>query len=85
MKTIAKKGNGNGMKSIHATALRLKTREVLKQVRWQGATYQVTTFGTPVAVTPASAITAGADVLPVAEYERLIGAMGIPVALPPRS
>jgi prevent-host-death family protein len=63
------------LKTIQATDLRLRTREILEQVRWQGVTFAVTTFGHPVAV-----------ILSVEEYERLIATAaapnGIPVALP---
>lgn len=38
------------MKTIQATDLRLHTREIMESVRWQGAVYQVTTFGQPVAM-----------------------------------
>ena len=35
---------------IQATDLRIRTRDILEQVRWQGAIYTVTNFGQPVAV-----------------------------------
>jgi prevent-host-death family protein len=62
------------LKTIPATDLRLRTREILEQVRWQGETFAVTTFGHPVAV-----------ILSVEEYARLTATSsgaGIPVALP---
>ncbi len=59
------------MKTIQATDLRMKTREILDGAHWQGEIYQVTTFGHPVAV-----------ILPVAEYERLVNAAGISMELP---
>ncbi len=35
---------------IQATDLRVRTREILEQVRWKGTIYTVTNFGQPVAV-----------------------------------
>jgi prevent-host-death family protein len=61
------------LKTIQATDLRLHTREILEQVRWQGKTFAVTTFGHPVAV-----------ILSVVEYERLVNA-AVPTELPTSS
>lgn len=49
-------------KTIQATDLRVRTRDILEAVRWRHEVFQVTTFGTPVAV-----------LLSVEEYARLTG------------
>ncbi len=51
------------MTQITATDLRIKLRDIVEAVRWRGAVYQVTNFGTPVAI-----------LVPVEEYGRLTGA-----------
>ena len=37
--------------TINATDLRTRTRDLLEQVKWRGAVYQVMTFGQPTAIT----------------------------------